>query len=165
MARTRTARTEDSPVYLVAPHPQDVRPPCVFEALAWLESRIKRGAAAMEDPRAVKDYLRLRIAHLEYEVFGVLFLNGQHRLIEAEEMFRGTLTEASVYPREVVRRAMALNAAAVVLYHNHPSGMTEPSRADEFLSQSLKSALALVDVRVLDHVVVSESGSTSFAER
>jgi DNA repair protein RadC len=95
----------------------------------------------------------------------VLFLDHQHRLLELEEMFRGTLTQTSVYPREVVRRAMALNAAAVILAHNHPSGLAEPSRADEYLTQSLKSALGLVDVRVLDHLVVGRGQVVSMAER
>ena len=95
----------------------------------------------------------------------MLFLDAQHRLLQFDEMFRGTLTQTSVYPREVVRRALALNAAAVILAHNHPSGVAEPSRADEFLTQSLKSALQLVDVRVLDHMVVGRTQVVSFAER
>jgi len=98
-------------------------------------------------------------------VFAVLFLDTQHRLIAFEEMFRGTLSQTSVYPREVIQRALALNAGAVLLAHNHPSGVAEPSRADEFLTQQLQSALALVDVRVLDHLVVAREGITSFAER
>lgn len=116
-------------------------------------------------PDRVKDYLRLQIGHLPHEVFTVMFLDAQHRLLACEEMFRGTLTQTSVYPREVVRRAMALHAGAVILAHNHPSGLAEPSRADEFLTQTLKSALQLVDVRVLDHLVVARSGVVSFAER
>jgi DNA repair protein RadC len=98
-------------------------------------------------------------------VFAVLFLDSQHRLIVLEPMFRGTLTQTSVYPREVVKRALALNAGAVILAHNHPSGAAEPSRADEYLTQTLKAALALVDVRVLDHLVVGRGRVTSFAER
>ncbi len=120
---------------------------------------------AFDSPDAVRDYLRLQLAAREHEVFGVLFLDAQHRLLQFDEMFRGTLTQTSVYPREVVRRALALNAAAVILAHNHPSGVAEPSRADEFLTQSLKSALALVDVRVLDHLVVGREQVVSFAER
>jgi DNA repair protein RadC len=116
-------------------------------------------------PQAVKQYLRLQLGHLAHEVFAVLFLDHQHRLLAMEEMFRGTLSQTSVYPREVVKRALALNAAAVVLAHNHPSGVAEPSRADEHLTQSLKSALALVDVRVLDHLVVGACDVVSFAER
>jgi DNA repair protein RadC len=116
-------------------------------------------------PDKVKDYLRLQLASLAYEVFAVLFLDAQHRLIRCEEMFRGTLTQTSVYPREVLKRALDLNAAAVILAHNHPSGVAEPSRADEFLTQSLKSALQQIDVRVLDHLVVGQGPVVSFAER
>ncbi|MES2911352.1 MAG: DNA repair protein RadC [Pseudomonadota bacterium] len=115
-------------------------------------------------PQAVRDYLQLQLGSRPYEVFAVLFLDSQHRLIVLEEMFRGTLTQTSVYPREVVIRALALNAASVVLAHNHPSGTTKPSRADEALTQTLKSALALVDVRVLDHFVVTSAGAVSMAE-
>ena len=102
---------------------------------------------------------------LEHEVFCVVFLDAQHRIIELRQMFRGTVTQTSVYPREVVKEALQLNAAAVILAHNHPSGVPEPSRADEFLTQSLKSALLLVDVRVLDHMVVTLNAVVSFAER
>jgi len=98
-------------------------------------------------------------------VFAVLFLDAQNRLLRLEEMFRGTLTQTSVYPREVVKRALDLHAAAVILAHNHPSGLAEPSRADEYLTQTLKTALALVDIRVLDHLVVGQSDVVSFAER
>ncbi len=116
-------------------------------------------------PQRVKDYLRLHLAGLQHEVFAVLFLDARHRLLRMEEMFRGTLTQTSVYPREVVKRALAHNAAAVLLAHNHPSGVAEPSPADEYLTQTLRSALALVDVRVLDHLVVGRPGVVSFAER
>jgi len=118
-----------------------------------------------DSPQRVREYLRLQLAHLPHEVFAVLFLDHQHRLLAMEELFRGTLAQTSVYPREVVKRALALNAAAVVLAHNHPSGVAEPSRADEHLTQSLRSALALVDVRVLDHFVVGAADVVSFAER
>ena len=118
-----------------------------------------------DSPQTVREYLRLQLAALSHEVFAVLFLDAQHRLIVCEELFRGTLTQTSVYPREVVKRALEANAAAVVFAHNHPSGAAEPSRADEFLTQTLKSALALVDVRVLDHLVVGDTQVVSFAER
>ncbi|MBL0088285.1 MAG: DNA repair protein RadC [Ideonella sp.] len=118
-----------------------------------------------DSPSAVKQYVQLHLAELPHEVFHVLFLDAQHRLLALEEMFRGTLTQTSVYPREVVRRALARNAGAVILAHNHPSGLAEPSRADEFLTQSLKAALALVDVKVLDHLVVGQGVVISFAER
>ncbi|MBU0916353.1 MULTISPECIES: RadC family protein [Aquabacterium] len=116
-------------------------------------------------PQRVKDYLQMRLGALPHEVFAVLFLDAQQRLIACEEMFRGTLTQTSVYPREVVKRALELNTASVILSHNHPSGVLEPSRADELLTQTLKSSLQLVDVRVLDHVVVGRTGAMSFAER
>lgn len=116
-------------------------------------------------PAAVKDYVSLHLGGLGHEVFAVLFVDNAGRLIALEEMFRGTLTQTSVYPREVVKRALARHAAAVILAHNHPSGAAEPSRADEFLTQTLKTALALVDVRVLDHLVVGTGRVVSFAER
>ena len=115
-------------------------------------------------PQAVRDYLQLQLGGLQHEVFAVLFLDSQHRLIALEEMFRGTLTQTSVYPREVVKQALTLNASSVVLAHNHPSGTAQPSRADEALTHTLKAALALVDVRVLDHFVVTASQAVSMAE-
>ena len=124
-----------------------------------------RVAPVFESPQAVKDYAALQLAAYEHEVFAVLFLDGQHRLLKMEEMFRGSLTQTSVYPREVVRRALSLNAGAVIFAHNHPSGLAEPSRADEYLTQSLKSALGLVDIRVLDHLVVGRGQVVSMAER
>lgn len=124
-----------------------------------------QAAPVFENPERVKDYLALHLAGRLQEVFAVLFLDSQHRLLKLEELFHGTLAQTSVYPREVVRRALALNAAAVVLAHNHPSGVAEPSRADEFLTQTLKSALQLVDVRVLDHIVVGQGQVVSMAER
>lgn len=121
--------------------------------------------AVLNSPQMVKDYLQMRLGSLPHEVFAVLFLDAQHKLIACEELFRGTLTQTSVYPREVIKRTLELNAASVILAHNHPSGVLEPSRADELLTQTLKSSLQLVDVRVLDHLVVSRYGALSFAER
>lgn len=164
MRKTPTARNEDSPEYGAARAEIAGENALIARALEILASRLKVGDA-MGSPSDVKAYVRLRIAALEYEVFGLLLLDAQHRVIEASEMFRGSLTQTSVYPREVVKTVLAKNAAAVILYHNHPSGSTDPSRADEHLTQTLKSALALVDVRVIDHIVVSQSGATSFAER
>ena len=117
-------------------------------------------------PGKVRDWLRLQLAHRPQEIFMALWLNAQNRLIKAEEMFTGTLTQTSVYPREVVKSALAHNAAAVILAHNHTSGLSEPSKADEILTRSLKEALAMVDVRVLDHFIVAgNSLPLSFAER
>jgi DNA repair protein RadC len=118
-----------------------------------------------DSPQAVRQYLQLQLGARPHEVFAVMFLDSQHRLIALEEMFRGTLSQTSVYPREVVMRALTLHAAAVVLAHNHPSGSTQPSRADQTLTQTLKSALALVDVRVLDHFVVTSTQALSMAEQ
>ena len=124
-----------------------------------------REREAFDSPDAVKHYLQLHLAHKGHEVFAVLFLDSQHRLLALEELFRGTLTQTSVYPREVVLRALHHQAAAVVLAHNHPSGSVQPSRADEALTQTLKSTLALGDVRVLDHVIVAPGQALSMAER
>ena len=140
------------------------RPQVVQQALALLECEV-READALATPDAVRDYLRLLLADRPHEVFAVMFLDAQNRVIETLEMFRGTLTQTSVYPREVVIEALARNAAAVIFTHNHPSGHAEPSRADEALTQTLKSALALVDVRVLDHFIVTRSVVVSLAER
>ena len=120
---------------------------------------------ALSSPANVRDYLRMTLTGRDYEVFLVLFLDAQNRVIQPEEMFRGTLTQTSVYPREVVKRSLFNNAAAVIFAHNHPSGVAEPSHADELLTQSLKQALALIDVRVLDHFVIAGAGLMSFAER
>ncbi len=117
-----------------------------------------------DSPKAVREYLQLQLGAKQHEVFAVLFLDSQNRLIALEELFRGTLSQTSVYPREVVLRALHHHAAAVVLAHNHPSGTAHPSRADEALTQSLKAALALVDVRVLDHFIVTRDQAASMAE-
>lgn len=133
---------------------------------AWgvLAERVKPGVT-LSSPQDVKDYLRLAIGMLEHEVFCVVFLDAQHRVIELRQMFRGTVTQTSVYPREVVKEALQLNSSAVILAHNHPSGVAEPSRADEHLTQTLKSALLMFDVRVLDHLIVTASSVLSMAER
>ena len=124
-----------------------------------------RTREVFDSPDAVKHYLQLHLAHKPHEVFAVLFLDSQHRLLALEEMFRGTLTQTSVYPREVVLRALHHHAAAVVLAHNHPSGSVQPSRADEALTQALKNTLALIDVRVLDHIIVAPGQALSMAEQ
>ncbi|RTL56520.1 MAG: DNA repair protein RadC [Rhodocyclaceae bacterium] len=123
-----------------------------------------RSGPVMDSPQALSDWLRLYCAHLEYEVFLVLYLDAHHHLIEAEELFRGSLTQTAVYPRELVKGALSRNAAALAVAHNHPSGKAEASRADELLTQTLKSALSLVDVRVIDHFVVAGDRVLSFAE-
>ena len=120
---------------------------------------------ALTSPDAVRDYLRHCLSALPHEAFMALFLDSQHRLVAADELFRGTLAQTSVYPREVVKAALARNAAAVIFAHNHPSGVAEPSRADELLTTALKQALALVDIRTLDHFIVAGNRVVSFAER
>ncbi|PZP55729.1 MAG: hypothetical protein DI596_11150 [Azospira oryzae] len=129
-----------------------------------LKEELRRGSP-LTSPASVREYLRLWLQDKEREVFVALFLDTQHRVIAAEELFAGTLTQTSVYPREVVKRSLALNAAAVIFAHNHPSGVAEPSQADQALTRALKQALALVDVRVLDHFVVAAGACVSFAER
>jgi DNA repair protein RadC len=124
-----------------------------------------RQAPVFDSPQQVKDYLALHLAGRPQEVFVALFLDSQHRLLALREMFQGTLAHTSVHPREVVKAALAHNAAGVVLAHNHPSGVAEPSRADEYLTATLRNALALVDVRVLDHLVVGQGHVVSMAER
>ena len=126
--------------------------------------RVRRGTS-MTSPQLVRDFLRTKLAELPHEVFVALLLDAQNRLVQYIELFRGTLAQTSVYPREVVKAALEHNAAAMILAHNHPSGVAEPSRADELLTQSLKQALALVDVRVLDHFIVAGADTLSFAER
>jgi DNA repair protein RadC len=121
-------------------------------------------APIFDSPQSVRQYLQLQLGARPHEVFAVLYLNSQNRWLGWEELFRGTLTQTSVYPREVVLRALHHQAAAVVLAHNHPSGVAEPSRADEVLTQTLKSALAMVDVRVLDHFIVTRERAASMAE-
>lgn len=134
-------------------------------ALAILAKRMSRRGSALNSPQAVRDYLRLNLAGMGYEVFWAVFLDAQNRVIACEELFRGTLTQTSVFPREIVKRALQHNAAAIIFAHNHPSGVAEPSRADEALTQTLKHSLALVDVKVLDHFVIGGAGVMSFAER
>jgi len=120
---------------------------------------------SLTSPAAVRDLLRLKLAGLPHEVFVCIQLDSQHRVIAIEELFRGTLTQTSVYPREVVKASLRANAAAVIFAHNHPSGVAQPSQADEHLTRNLKEALALVDVKVLDHFIVAGTQTLSFAER
>jgi DNA repair protein RadC len=129
-----------------------------------LQEQMQRGNP-LENPDATRQFLTSRLRHLPYEVFACLFLDNRHRVIDFEELFRGTIDGASVHPREVVRRALQHNAAAIILAHNHPSGIAEPSRADVQLTRRLVDALTLVDVRVLDHFVVGDGSGVSFAER
>jgi len=140
-------------------HPNQI----VSLALEILDSEIRDDC--LTSPEQTKQYLRLRLGSLEHEVFACLFMDNRHRVICLEEMFRGTIDGASVYPREVVKAALKHNAAAVIFSHNHPSGVAEPSQADKAITNRLKDALATIDIRVLDHIIVSREESVSMAER
>lgn len=133
-------------------------------ARAVLARRIRRGTL-MDSPRATRDYLTTKLGELEHEVFCCLYLDSRHRLIEFVELFRGTIDGASVHPREVVKEALTRNAAAVIIVHNHPSGVAEPSQADELITRRLRDALAMVDICVLDHLVIAGPDAISMAER
>ena len=137
----------------------------IHQALAILDSRINRDTAVLRNPQDCKDYLCLKLGGEAREVFAVMYLNTRMAVVAFDTPFAGTLTQTSVYPREIAKRALELNAAAVVLSHNHPSGVPTPSGADEALTQTMKSTLALIDVRVLDHIVVAGRQTVSFAER
>jgi DNA repair protein RadC len=139
--------------------PQDV----LDRAQALIAQRFRSGAPVLSAPNRTREFLRLKLGALEHEVFAVLFLDKRHRLIEYVELFRGTIDGASVHPREVVKEALARNAAALIFCHCHPSGQSSPSQADEHITMRLKSALDLVDIRVIDHIIVGET-MTSFAE-
>lgn len=136
----------------------------VEAAKAAMNRRVRRGVT-LTSPRVVRDYLAVRLGALEHESFGVMLLDTRHRLIEFVELFRGTIDGASVHPREVVKLALARNAAAVLLCHPHPSGVAEPSQADELITTRLRDALALVDIRVVDHIIIAGGDSVSMAER
>jgi len=128
-------------------------------------AELMHAGPALSNPRATREYLRARLRDRDHEVFCCMFLDNRHRIIAFEEVFRGTIDGASVHPRDVVKLALARNAAAVILAHNHPSGIAEPSQADELITGRLRDALALVDIRVLDHIVVGDGSTVSFAER
>lgn len=130
----------------------------------YLSVEIERGSV-LDSPQATRDFLSLKLGYLSYEVFACLFLDNQHQLICFEEMFRGTIDGASVYPRDVVKRALELDAKAVIFAHNHPSGIAEPSQSDRVLTERLQQALSLVEIRVLDHFVIGDTEPVSFAER
>ncbi len=152
---------------LAAPEPNDQagEDKAIAAAIEILAARLRKPGAAMRDPSAAVDYLKLTLAEKEHEVFLVLYLDTQHRVIETKEMFRGTIDSASIYPREVAKEALSLNAAAVILAHNHPSGEAEPSKADRSITKQLQDALSMFDVRTLDHIVIGGNKHTSFANR
>lgn len=137
----------------------------IAQALVTVDKRMRNENIAFHTPGAVKEYLSLKLGQLPYEVFAILFVDSQNRLIAYEELFRGSINQTSVYPRECAKRALELNACACILSHNHPSASLQPSRADEALTQNLKTTLALVDVRVLDHIIVGGGRTLSMAEQ
>lgn len=164
------ARSEDRPDYRAEPASTGSayrldEDATIAAALDILTARMRRGTVCMSAPSAVRDYLRLHIGGREHEVFVALWLDAQNCLIATEDLFCGTLTQTSVYPRECVKAGLAVNAGAVIFAHNHPSGCGEPSRADEQITSALRTALALVDIKVLDHFIVTAESCTSFAER
>lgn len=161
--QTACVKNESSPPYEVQIRSEEEN--IIAHAIEILSNRMRKAEVYFSSPSVVRDFLRLKMAELEFEVFNVIFLDAQHGVIATEEMFRGSLTQTSVYPREVVKRALYHNAAAVIFAHNHPSGICEPSRADEMLTDALKKSLALVDVKALDHFIVAGSNCMSFAER
>jgi DNA repair protein RadC len=178
LARALLAHFDNSLARLAAATPQEltvvngIGPAKAAQLVATLELARRglheelRQRATLSAPNAVRDWLRLRLGPLPHEVFIALWLDAQNRLIADTELFRGSLTQTSVYPREVVKQALAQNAAAVIFAHNHPSGVAEPSQADELLTRTLKQALALVDVRLVDHFIVAGNAPPlSFAER
>ena len=159
---TNRTNSEDPPPYLLPKQAEeDV---IIAAALEILDRRVKK-ETALTHPLAVRQWCAIRAAGLDHEVFTVILLDAGNNLIRADDMFRGTLTQTSVYPREVVKLALKENAAAVILLHNHPSGNPQPSRADEYLTQTMKAALALVDVRVLDHIITAGCETCSMAEK
>ena len=159
-------KSEDAPTYVTnrlhRPLSDDE---VIAKALQIIERRLAKPGEVISSPLLIKNYLIIELAELEHEVFVAIFLDSQHRVLQYREMFRGTLNQTSVHPREVVKEALRLNAGAVIFAHNHPSGMAEPSRADEALTKTLKDALALVEVKVLDHIIVGGTTTVSFAEK
>ncbi|WP_297451479.1 DNA repair protein RadC [Ferrovum sp.] len=153
-------QTEDIPPYGV-----EIEDGVIQKALDVLALRIKKPESFLNKPEDVRDFLRIKLAGLEHEIFSIVFLNSQRGVITVEELFRGTLSQTTVYPREILKRVMHHNAAAVILAHNHPSGIAEPSHADKYLTETLRKTFSLIDVAVLDHFIVAGTEYVSFAER
>lgn len=167
----KRVETEESPDYVVTPSQTEkqkiAEDNLIQQALYILKQRLRDVSDLQEftEPNDARRFCSLMLAELEHEVFGALFLDTRHKLIQYVELFRGTIDGATVHPREVVKEALKLNAAAVIFTHNHPSGVTQPSRADEQLTRRLKDALATIDIRVIDHIIVGGVETASFAER
>lgn len=163
MKANKRVQSEDIPVYGDAPDTREADD-LIRRAFSLLERRLKKPGKAFVNPKVTQSYLTLKLATEEREHFGVLFLNNRHALLADEILFSGTIDGSSVYPREVVKAAFKHNAAAVILYHNHPSGSLEPSRADLLITDRLKQALELVEIRLLDHVIIGGTKAYSFSE-
>ncbi|WP_295391725.1 DNA repair protein RadC [uncultured Thiodictyon sp.] len=169
MSKTHVSHLQLSLILECAPvrHPAltSAEQTLIDRAIRCLEARYMVAGEPLISPEATRDYLKLKLYALPYEVFACLYLDNRHRVIQYEELFRGTIDGASVHPREVVRRVIETRSAAVILAHNHPSGVAEPSQADLRITQRLRDALALIEVRVLDHLIIGEGPGTSLAER
>lgn len=165
MPRAALKRSTASQTQIVETPPRTAEDRAIYRALQILDQRMRKRCEVVSSPQSAATIMRLRLARLKSEHFVCLFLDTQHRVIAFEILARGTIDGAAVYPREVVRRALELNAAAVILGHNHPSGIAEPSAADRVLTERLRQALGLIDVRVLDHLVIGDGMPVSFAER
>ena len=165
MNLTDQVRAEPAARYRLKRVPLDEEETILRQAMAILAKRLKKPAAALTSPDETRAYLKLRLAGLEHEVFGLIWLDNRHRVLIVEELFHGTLDGASVHPREVVKRALRHNAAAVICYHNHPSGNADPSQADVRITQRVKDALALIEVRVIDLLIIGDGEPSSFLER
>lgn len=169
---TKQVRSEDTPEYVPVPHPEQSRTAkdraddaILEQAARILHSRLQHRETVFSSPESVRQFLQMKLRRFPYEVFAAMFLDNRHRLIEYVELFRGTIDGASVHPREVIRECIRVNAAAVIFAHNHPSGVEDPSQSDLRITQRLKEALAYIDVRVLDHIIIGEGDGTSLAER
>ncbi len=159
-----TIKSEPDVIYRAAPTKQASHEEAILkEAAEILKGRMMRKTDAIKSVEDITDYLTAHIAHLEHETFGVVMLDNSNRVIDAVELFRGTIDAASVYPREVVKEALSFNAAAVFLYHNHPSGNPKPSEADQRITDRIRQALELLDIRVLDHFIIAGTSVTCFA--
>ena len=165
-----TVNTVDAPTYKAAyvatSNPSaDIENAVINEAIEILDGRLKRGGVHCTSSEEVSKFLRLKLQQKEREVFAVIFLNSQHQMIEYDEMFKGTINAASVYPREIAKKALQVNAAAIIIAHNHPSGIPTPSEADKRITAAIKKSIALFDINLLDHVIVGGGDTFSFAEK
>lgn len=158
-------RTETSPAYTVTTTTSKTDDEIIADALFILEKRMRTPGATIKSPQDTKDFLTLRLAEQETEVFCCIYLDIRHRVIAFEEVFQGTIDSTTIYPREIVRRCMQHNAAALIVAHNHPSGMADPSEADRHITTRIRGALELIDVRVLDHFIVGGTDCLSLAEK